>query len=272
MNGYEYDQVTLKIDSNKYTSDLVKDLGKAQEELIQNGRLSTVQSFDSHEERMRNMIRARLGDPSDPTDLAKSMWTDQENLNRSKESFGKGSVKEIEDFLIEQMRGKYDKTVTSKFLPQRGSSASSDKNKRPTLQLMVNQEGTPIRPMEGPALNSFGFSLDKPISLGVGNKERKFNTIYLDDQGNIVVKGRQKNFKAPTSGKASVLSTARGEDLPAFSDTYLQTDEEINAVARQLGFNNARELSFHLQGLLPEGASIGQQQQPQENKDPLGIL
>lgn len=255
INGYQYSDATPAVDAEKYTDDIAKSLGKKTTSRVGGGFITDSQTFDSVEGPLRNTVRASLGDYRNPSAIAKSIWADEGNMNMDPADFGPDSIRQIEEFIISKVKNKYDETEKKRQLSTSGSG-SGDKQKRAgeSIRLMTDPAtGEPLRPLAGPDLGSYSFSIGEPVTFRVGNKEKKFNTIYLDDKGNVMFKGEEREFKNPNV-KTGGTSLLPGDPEPAFKPTYagVLTLEETNNLAVQLGFDNATQLRQYLEDRSPE--------------------
>lgn len=137
-NGGTFNSVTQSVNSDQYTKGIVDNLGKRQQAKIEGGLIQTYQNFDSQREGVSGMLDAALGSENDPSDLAKSIWADADNLGKSPKEFGKGSIKEIKDFLINKIQAGYDQTMSASQYRYQSSSDGSTATERKKQQLAIS--------------------------------------------------------------------------------------------------------------------------------------
>ena len=270
INGFEYSSATPALNAEEYTDNIAKNLGKKTTSTVGGGFITDSQSFSNVEDSLRNTLRSSLGTDQNPSDIAKTFWADEGNMNMDPSQFGQGSIQQIEDFIIDQVRNKYDETEKKRQLSRSGSGSRNDQQQAgASIRLMTDTAtGEPLSPLEGPDMQSYAFSIGQPVTFRVGNKEKRFNTIYLDNTGNILFKGEEKEYKNPNT------PSSRGNYLPSDSEPAFKpvfagklTLEEVNNLAVQLGFNNATELRRHLEGLSPTDITPEEPQQQPVQQD-----
>lgn len=260
MNGTDMLTPTEAVNAQQYTSDIVKGLGKRQEVRIRNGFMETVQEFSSQEDEVRKDLREALGTAEEPSDLAKSIWSDEDNMNKNKGDFKEGSLKEIEDYLVRKVEMKYDTTISSRQLRKEGGTGDGNKSKI-SISLMKNTSGDPlVETIEGPNKKGesyekyTGFSLSKPITTGVGNADKKITRLYLSNKGDIIFKGTQR----VKSGSSGIFSTDFNQSPEKAYEEVTGgglNSEELNVVANMLGYGDASELKNKLEELGGEGST-----------------
>jgi hypothetical protein len=251
INGYEYADATKAFSAEEYAETMSKALGKREEVSIGGKFITNSQTFAAHEDRVRNDIRTALGTAEDPSDLAKSIWVDQVNMGRNKEDFNESSLKEIEEYLVDKVRMRYDETKSVS--ERRKDTTSTDAKATPGqgIQLMTDTEGGALNPFPTTGdSKGFAFSLPKAVGFGVGEKERKINALYLRPDGSIVAKGQE-----PVPDGDGGFSFNFGDPKSEYQETFATNSEEINTIARQLGFNNAAELKTYLKDLGKQGTT-----------------
>jgi nitrate reductase NapAB chaperone NapD len=111
FQGKQMSALIKPIKQQAYTDEIVKGLGKQQELKISQGLIKTTQDFDSQRGYVNTMLDKALGTAESPTDIAKSMWTD--NLGRSASDFDENSIEEIKSTLMNSIEAGYDKTVAA---------------------------------------------------------------------------------------------------------------------------------------------------------------
>lgn len=132
INGVRFNGNTTRYDAGEFTSDLAGTLGERQQTRIKSGRFETYQTFDQIEKEVSEMLDARLGTAEDPSDLAKSMWADSENMGKDPRDFNQDSIKQIKQNLMTNIRAQYDETIRSMALPRNNSNdlSVSEREKR----------------------------------------------------------------------------------------------------------------------------------------------
>ena len=253
MNGYEYSTPTRSINADDYTDDIAKNLGKKKTSRVNGRFIVEEQSFDTVEGDLRNTIAANLGDARNPSDLAKSVWSDEQNMNRDPRDFNEESLKQVENYLIDQVRSKYDESRTLKNAPRSGSGGGSDRVKGQGLTVMTDTATG--KPLKVTKLGQEGvmFSIADPVTFRTGNKEKKFNSIYLGPNDTIMFEGQEKQYKNPNTSTQSPFGLLQDPE-PAFKDVTagVLNEQETNNLAVQLGFKNSFELKEHLKNTVPQ--------------------
>lgn len=266
MNGFDFSSATPSVDAEKFTTDRAKALGKRQQQKIAGGFKTVTDDFSSHEELEREALSAALGSVEEPSALAKSVWADEMNMGRSKEDFNENSLKEIEDFLIERMATKYDSTISSTQL--RKPDGPTDRQKaRAGIQIMKDG-GRPVteylRPNDKNA-EYIGFSLATPVTTGVGNKDKKINSLYIDDSGDIMFKG-QEVVKESSTKSVGGYNISGGSKETVYKDITGGglNSKELNIIANRLGYDNTDGLR---EALLEKKRNAGFVEEPKKQKE-----
>jgi len=95
----------------------------------------STQSFDSQEANVREDARVMMGTLENPSDVAKSIWTDK--MGNKAKTLTKEDMAEIEETFVNTIRAKYDEAMSRKFQGTRYSTdyrIEADKNKPKSYQ------------------------------------------------------------------------------------------------------------------------------------------
>ena len=267
LDGRGLGGVVNTYDFDKETTDLADNLGKRLTLNPQGAFTIEEQTFDSHRNQVSELADGILGVGSRPSDVAKSIWSD--TLGKSKAEFtgSDKDMQEIKQAFMDSVESKYDTLYKRKYDAARANvglrareqrrKATKDKGLT-TVEVRTDVEtGRPLREGLQGATEDIGgaatsFSLGEPISFGVGNREKKINSLYLTDAGKIVYEGEEK------TGTRSTTDIVTGERTtePVFETVVgggLNQDE-VNNLARRIqnpdtgeAFKNATELRKHLE-------------------------
>lgn len=250
LGGHEFSNFTKAINANAYASDMAKGLGKNQQLKISRGMQTIVQDFSMVEDEVREDIRESLGTVDNPTSLAKSVWVENYNMNRSKEEFDESSLQEIEDFLVAKVARGYDNTVSARQL-RKPDGPSDTQKAQDSIEIMRDSAtGEPLERYIKPNdknLSTTAFSIGEPVTTGVGNKDKRINKLYLGDNGEVYFEGEEKVTEEVPEIKYGM------ETGKTLKRTYYKKEpegglnsEELNVVANRLGFDNGYKLKQFL--------------------------
>lgn len=231
------------------------------------------QKFEDIELEVRNMIKGFVGNAENPTDVAKSIWTD--HMGEDAKTLTPEDMTRIEDFYTNSIKGFYDeknKTTKDYSTGFRYSRAAREDEKEEGLgiQLRTDEEGRPMRQtlygVKGvPQGNYFQFTIPEPIKLGIKGENREISNLMINDNGEIayeevIYRGKKSGEKIdPTKFDSATMS---GQVRTSTSIGGGLNADEINDIARALGYRNAKELKDALveaskqQGVEPSGGSI----------------
>jgi hypothetical protein len=216
------------------------------------------QKFADIEPEVRTMLKGFIGNENNPSDIAKSIWSDM--MAQNPKELDATDMKRIEDFYVNSVKGFYDEKnkKTTDFGAQERRRAGRAKEEEEEeaglgLQIRTDEQGQPLRKgltgvagAHGPA---YSFTLPQDITLGVKGEKTLIDNLYLTDDGKIAYSGRA--FKGKTSGKRidadNYLSgTYSGEVVEDITGGGLSTNE-LNDIARDLGYANTGALKKELQ-------------------------
>lgn len=274
LGGHEFSNFTKAINANAYASDLAKGLGKNQQFRISRGFQQVVQDFSMVEDDVRQDIRDSLGTVDDPSDLAKSVWVENYNMNRSKEEFDESSLQEIEDFLVAKVARGYDSTISASQLRKPDGPTDAQKA-QDSIELMRNSAtGEPLERYIKPNdknLSTTAFSVGETITTGVGNKDKRINTLYLGDNGEVYFRGEEKVTEEVPVVKYG-MATGETEEKTSYQEVVGGglDSEELNVVANRLGFDNGYKLKQFLKD--KKEREIGTQSTEKSKNPNRGIL
>ena len=263
LDGRGLGGIVNTYDFDKETTDLADSLGKRLTMLPSGSYEIEEQTFNSHRNQVSKLLDGVLGVGDKPTDVAKSIWADTLGKSKSEFTGSKEDMEEIKQAYMNSVESKYDTLYKKKYDAAKvnaGLRAREQKSTKGLTTVEVRTDvgtGKPLRKgLEGVSGDIGGaatsFSLGNPITFGVGNKEKKINSLYLTDAGQIVYEGEEK------TGTKSSTDVLTGEKIteqvfePVVGGGLNQ--DEINNLARRIEnpdtgkpFRNATELRQHLE-------------------------
>lgn len=128
--------------------------------------------------------------------------------------------------------GAYDKTMVAKNKRNKNNNNSGNeieikKDPKTGEVLTINKDPKGKERVGGD--NFTAFSIGKPVTLGVGNKEKLINSIYLGSDDEVVFTGKEKVIKQVGTGSLSKKETVYEDVAGGGLD-----EEELNDFARRV--------------------------------------
>jgi len=246
LDGRGLNQAVNTFGFQKSVTDIGSKLGKREVKTPGSGLTHTeYQQFEDIEPEVRTMIKGFIGNDKNPTDIAKSIWSDQmaedpkelDSNDMKRFSYSRASRKDKkEDGLGIQLR--------------------TDEDGRPD-KIRLTGVGGDIRG------DSFQFTIPEPIRLGIKGENREISNLFLTPEGKIAY--QEVVYKGKASGEKinpnDVFSgTISGEYITSTQIGGGLNTTELNDIARQLGLRNARELKEQLTNATKEQGATPTQQ------------
>lgn len=259
LDGRGLSDTVNTFDFQKSVQDIGGKLGKREVKTPSGFSHIEYQKFSDIEPEVRAMLKGFVGNEKNPTDIAKSIWSDM--MAEDPKELDAADMKRIEDFYVNSVKGFYDEknkkttdfgaiekraTVKRKELEETGGGIRlrTDEKGKPTKRNFV---GTG-EDLQGPAHE---YTLGKKVIFGLKGENRLVTHLFLTETGKV---GFQEDiFTGKISGDK--LNPQDILDNTIKSGEYTKkrrieggfNTDELNDLARKLGFNDAGELRVELE-------------------------
>ena len=224
---------TKRINLDDELGALVKEMGTDQVDKVTAGFITSSNVFGSDQERFTNdFIDSFLGvDENSLKDndvLADLLNQATKGSSKKKINFTEQERQFVKNFLIEQVKARYDETVK---LRERSRSSVTNKTEAPSKGINLAFTGDkPVRDSDG----NFVFTLNKPLAIDPTRSDRKIDTIKSDQQGNIIISGEDRvKIKGVQEGDTT-NDIAKKEGVPeSFISKLLDSEGKVQYYKRK---------------------------------------
>ncbi len=255
-------QYIKPFDFEKETGTVARGLGSRKNVSETDGVTIQFQTFESHRVQVEGDADKILGSPEKLSAIGKSIWSD--HMNQPAELYTPEKFEEIKNTYVNSIKSQYD---TSRSRTE-DAGVGGDKTPRGanTLEMNTSTKGDPslttlIGVSGDISGNAISFSLGKVATFNTGRKDIKIDTVFMTQDGSIVVAGL-KYKKSGGTIDPTTFEPVEGDDYHVFKAGGADKEEvrKLNNFARQvyspdLGRKlvNAKELSDLLKSKSPEG-------------------
>ena len=246
-NGLQFGNPIKRMDYDDYITTKSKTLGARIKSGHYQGLTTTQQKFEYIEPEVRKGLEADLGTADNPSDMAKSMWVDQ--LGRDLNELDANAIEEMKDTIVNSLRMGYKESTTMsgrRITPGQEGQKEIPKGQidPSSITLMTNSVGEPALDKSLGFGGAHGFSLPQALDLGLNNDRKQINSVYLDQAGNVYIKGQDS-----VRDEDSTFSAYNTEPYQRNSKEHLQ---EVTAFARKMGFPNVSSLAKYLRNQISQ--------------------
>lgn len=205
-----------KINITSQLDEFAKSIGAFEDSKVNGGFIKTESVFGEKQESFTNeFITSLLG--TDDLSLEKNdILGDLLNQitggeSKKDKNFSEEDRELVKDWLINQVKGRFNEKVTLKERPKSSGSASSVKTPSVSdISLSMNRD-LPERDSD----NNFIFTLKKNLSIEP-NSDKKINTIKLNPDGRITIEGTDKEKVNQVPEGATIEEIAAQEGVSFF--------------------------------------------------------
>ena len=226
---------------------ILKTLGKRTTDRTTGFTTTTYQTFDGlRQKAAKDQIMALTQSDDFIADILNQM-----NGSTKRTGFNSEDIKSVEDQLYSWVQAGYSEEISTDFDSSRATESRKSREKKPTsinIQIKTSTAGIPIT-AENAGVTSYHYSIGAPITLGVGDKSFRINSLsYSPTTGQIAYEG-EKLIKPK--------GTLRDKDpTPVWTKVSEGgfNQSQLNNFARAAGFNNASELKEELDKKNPQAS------------------
>lgn len=234
LSGYEYGNPILRQDMATVAARELGAIGSRERAMIEKGQLKTKRRWDY----VKGEVEAHL---SLSDNEMKALWTD--HFKEDLSTFDDKAKEKIREELMGRLEYGYKETTQSKQLTVHKPSAEDIKaNERlpeNNIHMDTDETGNPIKPTEGPGMDSRSFTLKHKPRFIRGNRVVEVSQIVINSDRTATIKGRiSKVNKDPNALGA-------GDD-GSWEDYSSSDRDQLSEVAVELGLENTNKMYQYL--------------------------